>query len=143
MEDIFADETEDLTDSNIFSDGTQETEPSADTATETPAPSAVPVQPEQDSLGDEAGFSGDLSSPADTHVSEGVETVPASDTVEQIDYTELLQLQNQHLESLVMETKEMNERLADFNHAMPVMVCMLGFVAGVLLVQIFSSYLRV
>lgn len=37
----------------------------------------------------------------------------------------------------------MNERLTDFNHAMPVMVCMLGFVAGVLLVQIFSSYLRV
>ena len=94
-------------------------------------------------MGDEAGFSGDLSSPADTQVSEGVETVPASDTVEQIDYTELLQLQNQHLESLVMETKEMNERLTDFNHAMPVMVCMLGFVAGVLLVQIFSSYLRV
>lgn len=143
MEDIFADETEDLTDSNIFSDGTQETEPSADTATETPAPSAVPVQPEQDSLVDEAGFSGDLSSPTDTQVSEGVETVPASDTVEQIDYMELLQLQNQHLESLVMETKEMNERLTDFNHAMPVMVCMLGFVAGVLLVQIFSSYLRV
>ena len=112
MEDIFADETEDLTDSSIFSDGTQETEPSADTATE-------------------------------TQVSEGVETVPASDTLEQIDYTELLQLQNQHLESLVMETKEMNERLTDFNHAMPVMVCMLGFVAGVLLVQIFSSYLRV
>ena len=108
MEDIFADETEDLTDSSIFSDGTQETEPSADTATETPAPSAVPVQPEQDSLGDEAGFSGDLSSPADTQVSEGVETVPASDTVEQIDYTELLQLQNQHRESLVMETNEMN-----------------------------------
>lgn len=72
-----------------------------------------------------------------------VETVPASDTVGQIDYTELLQQQNEHLESLVMETREMNYKLDDLSHAMPIMACMLGFVAGVLLVQIFSSYLRV
>ena len=69
--------------------------------------------------------------------------LPASDTVGQIDYTELLQQQNEHLESLVMETRKMNYKLDDLSHAMPIMACMLGFVAGVLLVQIFSSYLRV
>ena len=37
----------------------------------------------------------------------------------------------------------MNYKLDDLSHAMPIMACMLGFVAGVLLVQIFSSYLRV
>ncbi len=59
---------------------------------------------------------------------EGVETVPASDTVGQIDYTELLQQQNEHLESLVMETRKMNYKLDDLSHAMPIMACMLGFV---------------
>lgn len=91
----------------------------------------------------EAGDSGDLSATSSEEADEGVETVPASDTVGQIDYTELLQQQNEHLESLVMETRKMNYKLDDLSHAMPIMACMLGFVAGVLLVQIFSSYLRV
>lgn len=143
MADIFTDEAEDFAEDALFSDADQESADISDAVPEIRDQSEVPVQSEQDAVDHEAGDSGDLPATSNEETDEGVETVPASDTVEQIDYTELLQLQNQHLESLVMETKEMNERLTDFNHAMPVMVCMLGFVAGVLLVQIFSSYLRV
>ena len=132
MADIFTDEAEDFAEDALFSDADQEPADISDAVPEIRDQSEVPVQSEQDAVEPEAGDSG-----------EGVETVPASDTVGQIDYTELLQQQNEHLESLVMETREMNYKLDDLSHAMPIMACMLGFVAGVLLVQIFSSYLRV
>ena len=143
MADIFTDEAEDITEDALFSDADQEPADTSDTVPEIRDQSEVPVQSEQSTVDQEAGDSGDLSATPNEETDEGVETVPASDTVEQIDYTELLQQQNEHLESLVMETREMNQKLDDLSHAMPIMSCMLGFVAGVLLVQIFSSYLRV
>lgn len=143
MADIFTDETEDLTESTDFSDDGQELGGTSDPVPEIPDQTAVPVQSEQSSVADEARSSGGVSADPVGETGEGVETVQASDTVEQIDYTELLQQQNQYLESLVMETRETNERLEDLTHAMPIVSVMLGFVAGVLLVQIFSSYLRV
>lgn len=143
MADIFTDEAEDITEDALFSDADQEPADTSDTVPEIRDQSEVPVQSEQSTVDHEAGDSGDLSATPNEETDEGVETVPASDTVEQIDYTELLQQQNEYLESLVMETREMNQKLDDLSHAMPIMSCMLGFVAGVLLVQIFSSYLRV
>lgn len=143
MADIFTDEAEDFAGDALFSDADQEPAETSDAVPEIRDQSEVPVQSEQSTVDHEAGDSGDLSATPNEETDEGVETVPASDTVEQIDYTELLQQQNEHLESLVMETQEVNQQLATLNHATPIMVCMLGFVAGVLLVQIFSSYLRV
>lgn len=139
MADIFTDEAEGFAEDALFSDADQEPADISDAVPEIRDQSEVPVQSEQDAVEPEVGDSGDLSATSN----EGVETVPASDTVGQIDYTELLQQQNEHLESLVMETREMNYKLDDLSHAMPIMACMFGFVAGVLLVQIFSSYLRV
>lgn len=143
MADIFTDEAEDFAEDALFSDADQEPADISDAVPEIRDQSEVPVQSEQDAVEPEAGDSGDLPATSNEETDEGVETVPASDTVEQIDYTELLQQQNEYLESLVMETREMNYKLDDLSHAMPIMACMLGFVAGVLLVQIFSSYLRV
>lgn len=143
MADIFTDEAEDFTENALFSDAGQELADTSDTVPEVRDQPEVPVQSEQSTVDHEAGDSGDLSATSNEEADEGVEAVSASDTVEQIDYTELLQQQNEHLESLVMETREMNYKLDDLSHAMPIIACMLGFVAGVLLVQIFSSYLRV
>ena len=143
MADIFTDEAEDLTDNAMFSDTDQELGDASDPVSEIPEQSEISVQSEQDAVEHEAGSSGDVPATSNEETVEGMETLPASDTVEQIDYTELLTQQNKLLESLVMETRETNQVLTDLNHAMPIMVCMLGFVAGVLLVQIFSSYLRV
>ena len=143
MADIFTDEAEDITEDALFSDADQEPAETSDTVPEIRDQSEVPIQSEQSAVDHEAGDSGDLPATSNEETDEGVETVSASDTVEQIDYTELLQQQNEYLESLVMETREMNYKLDDLSHAMPIMACMLGFVAGVLLVQIFSSYLRV
>ena len=143
MADIFTDEAADITEDALFSDADQEPADISDEVPEIRDQSEVPVQSEQDTVEHEAGDSGGLSVTSNEEAAERVETVPASDTVEQIDYTELLQQQNEHLESMVMETREMNQKLDDLSHAMPIMACMLGFVAGVLLVQIFSSYLRV
>ena len=143
MADIFTDEAEDITEDALFSDADQEPAETSDTVPEIRDQSEVPIQSEQSAVDHEAGDSGDLPATSNEETDEGVETVSASDTVEQIDYTELLQQQNEHLESLVMETREMNYKLDDLSHAMPIIACMLGFVAGVLLVQIFSSYLRV
>lgn len=143
MADIFTDEAEDFTEDALFSDAGQEPADTSDTVPEVRDQSEVPVQSEQSTVDHEVGDSGDLSAISNEEANEGVEKVSASDTVEQIDYTELLQQQNEHLESLVMETREMNYKLDDLSYAMPIIACMLGFVAGVLLVQIFSSYLRV
>lgn len=143
MADIFTDEAEDFTEDALFSDADQEPADTSDTVPEVRDQSEVPVQSEQSTVDHEADDSGDLSATSNEEANEGVEKVSASDTVEQIDYTELLQQQNEHLESLVMETREINYKLDDLSHAMPIIACMLGFVAGVLLVQIFSSYLRV
>ena len=143
MADIFTDEAEDITEDALFSDADQEPAETSDTVPEIRDQSEVPIQSEQNAVDHEAGDSGDLPATSNEETDEGVETVPASDTVGQIDYTELLQQQNEYLESLVMETREMNYKLDDLSHAMPIIACMLGFVAGVLLVQIFSSYLRV
>lgn len=143
MADIFTDEAEDFAEDALFSDADQDFSSEVEPVPETPEQPEVPVQSEQNAVDHEAGDSGDLPATSNEETDEGVETVPASDTVEQINYTELLQQQNEHLESLVMETREMNYKLDDLSHAMPIMACMLGFVAGVLLVQIFSSYLRV
>lgn len=143
MADIFTDEAEDITEDALFSDADQEPAETSDTVPEIRDQSEVPIQSEQSAVDHEAGDSGDLPATSNEETDEGVETVSASDTVEQIDYTELLQQQNEYLEFLVMETREMNYKLDDLSHAMPIMSCMLGFVAGVLLVQIFSSYLRV
>ena len=143
MADIFTDEAEDITEDALFSDADQEPAETSDTVPEIRDQSEVPIQSEQSAVDHEAGDSGDLPATSNEETDEGVETVSASDTVEQIDYTELLQQQNEYLEFLVMETREMNYKLDDLSHAMPIIACMLGFVAGVLLVQIFSSYLRV
>ena len=108
MADIFTDEAEDFAEDALFSDADQESADISDAVPEIRDQSEVPVQSEQDAVDHEAGDSGDLPATSNEETDEGVETVPASDTVEQIDYTELLQQQNEHLESLVMETREMN-----------------------------------
>lgn len=143
MADIFTDEVSDISEDALYSDADQDFSSEVEPVPETPDQPEVPVQSEQSTLDHETGDSGDLLASSDQKVNEGVETVPGSDPIEQIDYTELLKQQNQQLESLVMETKEMNQQLTNLNHSTPIMVCMLGFVAGVLLVQIFSSYFRV
>ena len=130
----------------LFSDTPEEIQEPESEVSEAPVQSeesTVSVSSEPDSLDQQVDNSGNSSVSTDEETSEGMEEIPIVDTVEQIDYTDLLKQQNQYLESVVMETKEVSQQLETLNHATPIMVCMLGFVAGVLLVQIFSSYLRV
>ena len=143
MADIFTDEAEDFAEDALFSDADQESADISDAVPEIRDQSEVPVQSEQDAVDHEAGDSGDLPATSNEETDEGVETVPASDTVGQIDYTELLQQQNEHLESLVMETREMNYKLDDLSNAIHILDCILGFAAGVMLVPIFRYYTRV
>lgn len=130
----------------LFSDTPEEIQEPESEVSEAPVQSeesTVSVSSEPASLDQQVDNSGNSSVSTDEETSEGMEEIPIVDTVEQIDYTDLLKQQNQYLESVVMETKEVSQQLETLNHATPIMVCMLGFVAGVLLVQIFSSYLRV
>ena len=129
----------------LFSDTPEEVQEPESEVPEAPVQSedpTVPVSSEPDSLDQQADSSGDSSVSTDEETSEGMEEVSTVDPVEQIDYTDLLKQQNQYLESLVMETRETNEHLTDIKHAMPVIVCMLGFVIGVILAQILASYIR-
>ena len=96
MADIFTDEAEDITEDALFSDADQEPAETSDTVPEIRDQSEVPIQSEQSAVDHEAGDSGDLPATSNEETDEGVETVSASDTVEQIDYTELLQQQNDY-----------------------------------------------
>lgn len=92
MADIFTDEAEDFAEDALFSDADQEPADISDAVPEIRDQSEVPVQSEQDAVEPEAGDSGDLSATSSEEADEGVETVPASDTVGQIDYLESWQV---------------------------------------------------
>ena len=83
MADIFTDEAEDFAEDALFSDPDQEPADISDAVQEIRDQSEVPVQSEQDAVEPEAGDSRDLSATSNEEADEGVETVPASDTVGQ------------------------------------------------------------
>lgn len=109
-----------------------------------PEPTEIPVLAAPDFVSDEQqeqNSSPDLQPELpDLEAGNQAETVLATD---QIDYTELLQKHNEILDSLLLEVRETNARLSGIANAMPVLMCMLGFIIGVLLIQILASYLRV
>ena len=143
MADTFTDGTEDFSEVLLSPDPDEGSAETSETVPEVSEQPALSVPSEQDAVDHEAVSSDDVAASSGEETAEGVETISSFGTVEQIDYTELLQQQNMYLSSLVAETRETNERLSDLNHAMPIVSCMFGFVVGVLLVQIFSSYLRI
>ncbi|MDD7218886.1 MAG: hypothetical protein PUI16_02675 [Clostridia bacterium] len=108
--------------------------------TVTPVP--VPVQDQQGTLDLQASDSNNTVSDDGTQTSEGMEEVPASDSVTVIDYTDILTKQNENLETLILEQQKTNQELTNIQNAMPGVMCMLGVVIGLLLLQIFASYIR-
>lgn len=98
----------------LFSDTLEDVQEPESEVPEAPVQSeepTVPVSSEPDSLDQQADSSGNFSVSTDAETSEGMEEISTVDSVEQIDYTDLLKQQNQYLESLVMETRETNEHL--------------------------------
>lgn len=108
--------------------------------TVTPVP--VPVQDQQGNLDLQASDFNNTVSDDGTQTSEGMEEVPASDSVTVIDYTDILTKQNENLETLILEQQKTNQELTNIQNAMPGVMCMLGVVIGLLLLQIFASYIR-
>ncbi len=105
MADIFTDEAEDFAEDALFSDADQEPADISDAVPEIRDQSEVPVQSEQDAVEPEAGDSGDLSATSSEEADEGVETVPASDTVGQID-VQVLEFQKQQTEASIVALSE-------------------------------------
>lgn len=123
-----------------------EPEPTAAPA-ETPVLTAapLPVPDQQNPVAGETGSTDNSDTDAGTGTPEGVEKVPAPDTVtqfEQIDYTDLLSRQNELLETLVLRDAKLDQDMRTLQNAMPAVMCMLGVIAGLLLLQILASYIR-
>lgn len=134
MADIFDDSP---VNTDFGTDPTITTEP---LPTVTPVP--VPVQDQQGNLDLQASDFNNTVSDDGTQTSEGMEEVPASDPVTVIDYTDILTKQNENLETLILEQQKTNQELTNIQNAMPGVMCMLGVVIGLLLLQIFASYIR-
>lgn len=112
--------------------------------TEAPVPTAtpLPVPDQQSPVADKADISGDPAADSGTEVSDGVEEVPAADTVEQIDYTDLLTRQNELLEMIILKDEKLDQDMRTVQNAMPAVMCMMGVIVGLLLLQILASYIR-
>lgn len=112
--------------------------------TESPVPTAtpLPVPDQQSPVADKADTSGDPAADSGTEVSDGVEEVPAADTVEQIDYTDLLTRQNELLEMIILKDEKLDQDMRTVQNAMPAVMCMMGVIVGLLLLQILASYIR-
>ena len=112
--------------------------------TETPVPTAtpLPVPDQQSPVADKADTSGDPAADPGTEVSDGVEEVPAADTVEQIDYTDLLTRQNELLEMIILKDEKLDQDMRTVQNAMSAVMCMMGVIVGLLLLQILASYIR-
>ncbi|RHO85431.1 hypothetical protein DW049_14070 [Ruminococcus sp. AF41-9] len=112
--------------------------------TETPVPTAtpLPVPDQQSPVADKVDTSGDPAADPGTEVSDGVEEVPAADTVEQIDYTDLLTRQNELLEMIILKDEKLDQDMRTVQNAMPAVMCMMGVIVGLLLLQILASYIR-
>lgn len=145
MEELFTDVPEDVVGSEpTVSPVPQESSDSdiQDSGQADPAVSTGSVQAEQDPLDQQADTGSDTSVSSDKDFSEGVETLQDSATVGTVDYTDLLKEQNEHLQSLISETRQCRQELENIQNAMPGMMCALGLVIGLLLLQILASYLR-
>ena len=112
------------------------------TATPVPTATPLPVPDQQSPVADKTDASGDPSPVTGEEVPEGVEEVPDPDTVEQIDYTELLARQNELLEAIILQDEKLDQDMRTVQNAMPAVMCMMGVVIGVLLLHILASYIR-
>lgn len=79
---------------------------------------------------------------SDKNSSDEEELLPDAGSEKSIDYTALLKEQNDYLKSLVSETQQCRQELSNIQNAMPGMMCILGLILGLLLLQILASYLR-
>lgn len=137
----------DGTDVNFGSDPEITLEPAVEpTPTVVPTATPLPVQDQQDSMADKTDTAGDLSAVSGKEVSEGVEEVPAADTVDYETYLEQLiqqnEKQNELLQTLIKEDKKLDQDMKSVQNAMPAVMCMLGVIIGLLLLQILASYIR-
>ena len=137
----------DGTDVNFGSDPEITLEPAVEpTPTVVPTATPLPVQDQQDSMADKTDTAGDPSAVSGKEVSEGVEEVPAADTVDYETYLEQLiqqnEKQNELLQTLIKEDKQLDQDMKSVQNAMPAVMCMLGVIIGLLLLQILASYIR-
>lgn len=134
-------------DVNFGSDPEITPEPAVEpTPTVAPASTPLPVQDQQNSVADQTDTAGDPSTVSGKEVSEGVEEVPAADTVNYETYLEQLiqqnEKQNESLQALIKEDKKLDQDVKSVQNAMPAVMCMLGVIIGLLLLQILASYIR-
>lgn len=137
----------DGTDVNFGSNPEITLEPAVEpTPTVVPTATPLPVQDQQDSMADKTDTAGDPSAVSGKEVSEGVEEVPAADTVDYETYLEQLiqqnEKQNELLQTLIKEDKKLDQDMKSVQNAMPAVMCMLGVIIGLLLLQILASYIR-
>lgn len=139
----------------IFSDGASADfgtdpgnipEPAVPETTVSPTAAPLPVQDQQNSLGNETDISGGTAADSGTEIPEGVEEVQDADTVDWQKYLDQLiqqhEKQNELLETLIQEDQKIDQELKNIQNAMPAVLCMLGVIIGVLLMHIFASYVR-
>lgn len=143
MAELFSDGT----DVNFGSDPEITLEPAVEpTPTVVPTATPLPVQDQQDSMADKTDTAGDPSAVSGKEVSEGVEEVPAADTVDYETYLKQLiqqnEKQNELLQTLIKEDKKLDQDMKSVQNAMPAVMCMLGVIIGLLLMQILASYIR-
>lgn len=134
-------------DVNFGSDPEITPEPAVEpTPTVVPTATPLPVQDQQDSMADKTDTAGDPSTVSGKEVSGGVEEVPAADTVNYETYLEQLiqqnEKQNESLQALIKEDKKLDQDMKSVQNAMPAVMCMLGVIIGLLLLQILASYIR-
>lgn len=137
----------DGTDVNFGSDPEITLEPAVEpTPTVVPTATPLPVQDQQDSMADKTDTAGDPSAVSGKEVSEGVEEVPAADTVDYETYLKQLiqqnEKQNELLQTLIKEDTKLDQDMKSVQNAMPAVMCMLGVIIGLLLLQILASYVR-
>ena len=134
-------------DVNFGSDPEITPEPAVEPApTAAPTATPLPVQDQQDSVADQTDTAGDSSTVSGKEISGGVEEVPAADTVDYETYLEQLiqqnEKQNKSLQTLIKEEKKLDQDVRTLQNAMPAVMCMLGVIIGLLLLQILASYIR-
>lgn len=138
MADLFTDGTG----ADFGTDPAVTPEPLQPQPTAAPTATPLPVPDQQSPLAGETDNISSSDTDTGTEIPEGVETVPASDTIAQIDYTELLTRQNELLETLILKDEKLDQDIRTVQNAMPAVMCMLGVIVGLLLLQVLASYIR-
>lgn len=114
-----------------------------------PTVSPEPTQSEQTPANSDSNINIDSSVSLDKDLPEEVENFQNIESEGVTDYSDYLieqnkylKEQNEYLKSIVSETQYCQRELNNIQNAMPGVMCILGLIVGLLLLQILASYIR-